>query len=191
MYSRATADPSAEKFLSPAGYFHYVSKTSTESKQTVSGFISAALSTLASRDLLSVAGPVMTTGGTLIATKTAFIVLSPDAFDGPFLVGIASGSLSAAQIEAAIENQGPISPAHSVNTEVASRWRHIRVLGVIGFNDDAAGSAGILWVDEAIKLAWAEEDAGYQYWIYNLGPTLTAGSTFEITHKDFVIFDRD
>ncbi len=168
-----------------------MSKTSTESKQTVSGFVSAALGTLASRDVNVIAGPVMVTGGTLIATKTAFVVLSPDAFDGPFLVGIAAGVLSAAQIEAAIENQGPISPAHSTNTEVASRWRHIRVLGVIEFDNAAAGSAGVLWVDEAIKLAWATNDAGYQWFIYNLGPALSAGSTFEVTHKDFVIFDRD
>ncbi len=161
---------------------------------TLSGFVSVALSTLASRDLLLsgfVAAQVV--GGTLISTKTVMTVLSPDQFDGPFLVGVATGALTAAEIEAAIENLGPSGPAHSTQTELSSRFRHIRTLGVIDFrNQDAAvGSAGVLWIDEQIKMGWAEQDGGYQWWIYNLGPTLVAGSTWEVTERSFVIYDKD
>ncbi len=163
-----------------------------DEKMTLSGFVSTALGALSARDLILsgfVAAQVV--GGTLISTKTVHTILSPDQFDGPFLIGVATGALTAAEIEAAMENLGPSGPAHSTQTELSSRFRHIRTLGVIQFDDAAAGSAGVLWIDEQIKMGWAEQDGGYQWWLYNLGPALVAGSTWEVTERSFVIYDKD
>ncbi len=157
----------------------------------MSGFATAALGALASRDLNVLAGPTQQTGGTLISTKTVHTILGPDQFDGPFLLGVATGNLTAAEIEAAIENQGPSGPAHAAQTEIATRFRHIRTLGVIDLKDGAGPQAGTLWIDEQIKLGWAEADGGWNWWIYNLGPALVAGATWEVTERDFVIYDKD
>jgi len=172
-----------------------MSKVGSESKQTVSGFSSVALSTLASRDLaLANATHTMVAGGTLVSLTAAVVILNPDQFDGPFLWGVSTGALSAAEIEAAIENTGPSGPAHSAQTELGSRFRHIRVLGLINpdplsTSNPSAATAFIR--NMRIKLGWAEQDGGWRYWVYNLGSDLVTGSTLEITDIAFVIFDRD
>ncbi len=168
-----------------------MSKITANEKQTVSGFASLALSTLASRTALVLAGPGQNGGGTFISTKTAMVILSADQFDGPFLVGVATGNLSAAQIEAAIENNGPAGMGHSDLTEIATRFRHIRTMGIIDLKDGAGIQPGTKWIDEAVKLGWTEGDGGWNWWIYNLGPTLVAGATWEVTERDFVIYDKD
>ncbi len=168
-----------------------MAKSTGELKQSVTGVGSLALATLASRDLVIVAGPAMVTGGTLISTKTVMTVLQPDAVDGPFLIGVAVGGLTAAQIESALELDGPSGPAHTDVIQNASRLRHIRTLGVLRQLLEQSGETMTLWIDQQIKLGFTEADAGWNWWIYNLGATLVAGSTWEITERDFVIFDRD
>ncbi len=185
------ADSCRPKVLILVGLFEGVAKNTGDLKQTVSAVGSLALSTLASRDVVTIASPVLVTGGTLVSTKTVMTVLSPDADDGPFLVGVAAGALSAAQIEAAIENDGPFGPTHMDQMQNASRFRHIRTLGVLQAGLAQAGETMLLWIDQQIKLGFTEADAGWVWWIYNLGATLVAGSTWEITERDFVIFDKD
>ncbi len=168
-----------------------MSKIKQNEKQTVSGFGTLALGALASRDLVVIAGPTQVVGGTLVSTKTVHAILSPDQFDGPFLIGVATGNITAAELEQAIENGGPSGPAHATGTEVASRFRHIRTLGVLDARDGAGVQPFTLWLDMAIKLGWAEQDGGWNWWIYNLGPDLVSGSTWEVTERNFVIYDKD
>lgn len=129
-----------------------------------------------------------------MSLTAAAVILNPDQFDGPFLWGLATGALTAAEIEAALENTGPSGPAHSAQTELGSRFRHIRVLGLINPNPLATANpnAATEFIrNMRIKMGWAEQDGGWRYWIYNLGPVLVAGSTFEITDIAFVVYDRD
>ncbi len=167
-----------------------MSKTQSESKMTVSGFQSAALGAMASRAVTIRNSPTLTAGGTLIKTQASFVILTPDIDDGPFLCGVATKGLANTEIEAALENQGPLSPEHNSQSEVSTRFRHIRIFGIIAPNED---STRTLWryFEEVTKLGFSEADAGYQFWIYNLGAALSSGSTLEVTHADFVIFDRD
>ncbi len=169
-----------------------MSKVGTTSKMTVAGFGTIALSTLGTRVVLSMGDiSVQVVGGTLISMKAAITVLGADSFDGPFLVGLATRNLTAAQIEAAMESNGPSGPTHSTQTELSSRFRHIRTLGIL--KPDPAETLGpyTLWIDEVIKLGWAEQDGGWLWWIYNLGPNLVTGATWEVTERAFVVYDRD
>ena len=169
-----------------------MTKSGGNTKQTVSGFGSIALGALASRDcLLQTAFDVQSDSGTLIQLTAACTILGADQYDGPFMWGLATGALTASDIEESIENQGPASPAHSSTFSAReARWRHIRILGFI-FPNDSAGvyNVGEAVMDKVVKLGWAEADTGWRYWIYNLGAALVAGGTWEVTEKAFVIYD--
>ncbi len=171
-----------------------MSKVTSPDKMTLAGFKAVALGALASRKvLLSGFISAQSGGGTLININVQMHVLNPDGADGPFIVGIATGALSATEIESALENQGPSGPAHSAQTEVSTRWRHIRKLGWLFSTGQPETNQTYVanFQGKFTPMGWAEQDGGYQYWIYNVGNDLVTGSTWNVDEANFVIMDRD
>ncbi len=169
-----------------------MSKNSQSNKMSVAGFQSVALGALAQRDVAILAAPTQVVGGTLVTEKSAHLISAVDAADGPFIVGVATAGLSATEIEEAIEIGGPSGPTHKPSTETSSRWRHIRVLGLISPSAESDTAAYRAYFDKVVKMGWTEGDTGWTYWIYNMGAALTTGSTWEITTMgSFVVYDKD
>ncbi len=158
---------------------------------TVSNIPSVALGTLANKTGVLIAGPVMTRGGRLISLRMASIVHTLTAGDGPFLYGISDKSLSLAELEAFLEQNGPVTPSDKVAMELQSRGKVVRTLGII-----APVAAGLTAVTPYLKnesvsgLRFTEEEAGWNYWIWNMGPALTAGSTWQSQVQSFVEFQE-
>ncbi len=170
-----------------------MSKPTTESLMTVSGFNAQALGTLSERDVVVNDAQIATqlTGGTYISSKTIWMIKAPDAGDGPFLCGVAAGALSATQIEEFLEMDGPTGPVHSGVTEISTRGRHIRILGILKPQAASSTLTYIAMFDQLVKMGWGEQDGGWNYWLYNLGATLTTGSTWEVHEVTFVKYDKD
>ncbi len=167
-----------------------MSKVSGEMEASVSGYQEVALGTLAQRGAAILAAATMVSGGTNIVEKSMHVITSVDQGDGPYLIGICTGALSAAQIEAAFENDGPSGPAHSTQTELSSRFRHIRILGELSPDPADPAATYHKYFEKTVKMGWDEQDAGWNYWIYNLGPVLVTGSTWGVTTMgSFVKFD--
>ncbi len=149
-----------------------MAKHNSERKVTMGGFISTPLSTLGTRKVLTAKISTLIDSGTLISARGVTTLLTPDDDDGPFIFGCQTGGLSATDIEAAFEAQGPTSRQHDADKEVASRWRHIRVLGVLMVNHGAnATHSYVLAFDKVVKMGFTEADAGWEYFVYNLGAT--------------------
>jgi len=168
-----------------------MSKITKSMKATVSGRQTEALGALVQATVAIEPGPSQVVGGTLIAEKVVFRVSGTDAGDGPFLCGVATGALTALEIAAAINNDGPSGPAHSTQTELSSRFRHIRVYGVMESKENAVAEPLLAYFDAVTKMGWAEQDAGWNYWVYLLGADLTSGSTLEVVNTSFVVYDKD
>lgn len=135
---------------------------------------------------------VQVVGGTLIKSNVIAGVRAQDLDDGPFLFGVATRGLSVTEIAAYFANNGPSGPTHSGQTELASRGRHIRIIGAIGARaKDAVDQSNWEHFEKVIKMGWAEQDGGYAYWIMNIGADLLTGSTFFGQMADFVVWDKD
>lgn len=157
---------------------------------TITEVPSVALGALASRTAVAVIGPNMTQAGALISTTHAAVVLDQDSADGPFLYGIASRSLSVTEIKEYLEIGGPTFSSENIGQEQSTRGKRIRVLDVIGANEGNQGADTPSYVFKKnlslSGLAWTIQDAGWLWWIYNLGALLVAGSVFEVTAQNFV-----
>lgn len=170
-----------------------VSKVASESLMTITGFNSQALGALATRDLVLNDAQIATqlVGGTYISSKTIWMIKDPDAADGPYLCGVATGALTATQIEDYLEMDGPTGPTHSGVTEISERGRHIRILGILNAPAFQNNGVFISMFDQVVKMGWAEQDGGWNYWLYNLGDSILTGSTWEVHEVTFVKYDRD
>ncbi len=122
----------------------------------------------------------------MMSTRGSMHVRSLTAGDGPFLVGIASKSLTLVQLEEYLETNGPVFEEDTNNVERATRGKNIRTLGTIV--PQGSGQCGALWLDNKslAGLRFSEESAGWNNWVYNLGPAMTTGSTFGIALQHFV-----
>ncbi len=158
----------------------------------VSGRVSTSLLTLDTKTTLLAGSQIATqvVSGTLISTKVVYTVRNPDADDGPFLCGVAVNGMSVAEVEAWIGNNGPVGPEHSTLTEIASRGRHIRVFGLLESEGSNATQTYAQMFAEHVKLGWTKADAGWIYWIHNLGAQLTTGSTWDVQEFSFVKYDK-
>ncbi len=109
--------------------------------------------------------------------------------DGPLSLWIANGDLSLAEIEEAIEVEGPLDRSDRIRTEQAERY--VTQLGVITFVE---GSVGMQMyprngdVGEAI-IRWTFSNAkGWTFVVYNEGTALTTGGVVHMRGKAFGVW---
>ncbi len=143
------------------------------------------------RDTVLKTAPLLTLtdGGTLIKSRTYQFIRDIDVNDGPFLVGVAGADLDVNEIAGYYILDGPQGLTHKAANEIVPRGRHIRTLGYLNPSEIAAGGVIAGAFDILTKLGFHEDEGGYDYFIMNLGNDLVTGSTWEVTHEDFVIWD--
>ena len=149
---------------------------------------SLSLATLAALTLLSVTGNTMTASGRILSSTISAAIAGLTARDGPWLFGCANRDYTDAEIEAYLENAGPVSPSDKVSREVASRGKNIRVLGVIEPRGNGTTASLFLKNIRMAGLEFNEDSSGIDWWIYNLGLQMTTGATLRIMAQHFVEF---
>ncbi len=156
---------------------------------TVSSVTTEGLGTLATLTGILDASPVMTRGGKILSMRGVIEAHSITPGDGPFMIGIADKGISLAQLEAFIENAGPVTPDETAKAEIQSRGQRIRTLGVLQPQGD--GSVASLHLDNVSMkgMKFSEEQAGWNYWLYNLGQAMTTGASWQNAIQAFVEFN--
>ncbi len=145
----------------------------------------AALGTLATNTAIQMAGPVTTHDVRLISITGLFSVARLTAGEGNFMYGISSADLSLSELEAYLENNGPLTPSDIVGKEVSTRGRYIRVLGKLTPSGNGGQAADFLKNVSLSGLKIAEDAGGYDFWIYNLDDALSTGATFRVATQIF------
>ncbi len=103
--------------------------------------------------------------------------------DGPLLFGLAPSDLTLAEIEAYLENAGPLTPSDITSREVASRGKYIRILGIAQSSQHPA----IYLDDKSLSGLKISEDAGgYTFFVYNVGAALTTGASLQVATQIFI-----
>ncbi len=106
--------------------------------------------------------------------------------DGPLLVGIADSSLTAAEIEEAIESQ----VLNSNSTSSEESMRAVWPLEVFNLSDPDGGPQSDLTRKDSKNLKWTFNNPnGWQWWVYNMSPfAITTGSQLIINAKAFGVW---
>ncbi len=147
------------------------------------------LTTLALDTAILAAGPACTRGGAIVSVRGSMSVRALTAGDGPWLVGIATGDLSLAEIEAYLELNGPLSPTLRAESEIASRGRYLRTLGLMRPFGDGS-TAGIFFDNKSISgLKFpesGESTVSWNLWLYNLDIAMTTGAQWKSLLQWFV-----
>ncbi len=112
--------------------------------------------------------------------------------DPSLMWGVANGDLTLAELEPFFELDGPKSPAEIAESEVASRGRVIRTLGVLS-PDPANAKVMIDMVNESLKgLKFSESGEpavpGWNWFVYNQHPSaaFTTGAVLLMQCRNFV-----
>jgi len=102
---------------------------------------------------------------------------------------IAEKGLSLALVEQYLEVNGPVSPDVVADAEKVSRGKSIRTLGVLQPMGD--GSVASLFLDNiSLKgLKFSEENAGWNWVLYNLGQSLSTGASWFSASQYFIEFN--
>jgi len=150
--------------------------------------VSATLSTLAAFKPILVAGPTMTRGGKLLSVRGAASLFSLTAGDGPLIWGVAQKGLSVVQLEEYLE-AAPVTPSAVDSVEKANRGARVRHLGVLVASADGTTASDFVDNVGLSGLKFSEEEAGWNYWLYNLGKALTTGSSAGFALVFFVEFN--
>ncbi len=105
------------------------------------------------------------------------------------LFGIADGDFTLAEIEAAIEVSGPLGPNDKTNADAAERF--VKLIGAI---DRETGTEAIFEnaqgghkMENTIRWTFAATKS-WNYFVYNLGNTLTTGSNLLLRAKSFGVW---
>ncbi len=150
-----------------------------------------ALSTLGGETALLIPGPTMTRGGGILSIRGTASVHSLTAGDGPFLFGIMNKDLTQNELEEYLELNGPVHPDDTTAVETTSRGKKIRSLGIIFPLGNGTVAALQYLKDVSLSgLRFSEEAAGFSFWIYNLGGSLTTGSFLTIVMQLFLRWNR-
>ncbi len=109
--------------------------------------------------------------------------------NGPFLFGVLEKGISLAQLEAYLENAGPVSPDETAKAEISTRGQRIRTLGTLQPQGD--GTVASLHFDNVSMkgLKFSEENSGWSHWIYNLGKVADTGATWTCAFQAFCEFN--
>ncbi len=153
------------------------------------------LSTLSSNTVLKQAGVLAFTDRFRLIKATAIVTLKGiTAGDGPLLVGLASNSLTAAEIAEAISANGPLSRQAVTETEAA--MCPVWLLGVFQSLGNAvellqateSGSPG--YVEKTIRWTFGVDSSpGYTWFAQNRsGSALQTGGTIVIESKMFGVW---
>ncbi len=154
--------------------------------------VDGALGALAAQDAVSFAGPVITEDFRILKSEVYALVNALTTNEGHgLLFGIANGELSAAEVEEAIEASGPLDRNDRVPTERAER--NVKVLGFIDNAELAATTRQFKNPEGGNHLVskhrWTYNNPeGWDWWIYNLGGSLTTGSTLQLYATHFGIW---
>ncbi len=110
------------------------------------------------------------------------------------LFGLASGSLTLAEIEEAIEANGPISPAAGPEKEQA--MRPVFLLGAMGASQDATRTESRILNENGgaqivTKPRWTfTAGDSWNWFVYNQGQTMTGNAVIRITAKSWGLYLR-
>ncbi len=154
--------------------------------------VSFTVGTLAALVGLIVAGPAVTRGGRLLSTNLAGGHRGGTAGDPKLLFGIMNGDFSLGELDEFLQLDGPTSPNLKTESEIASRGRYIRSLGVI--DPSPGSSASVIWFDnvslKGLEFSESGEGSspGWDWWIFNISQTtaMTTGGLVEFQARNFV-----
>ncbi len=128
----------------------------------------------------------MTRGGRLLSVSGQIAWRSGTASDGPFAVWLVENGLTLTTFEEYLELTGPVQPRDVANSEIATRGKIVRYLGLLVPRGDGT-TAGLDLVNKGMAgLAFNEENAGFSLIIYNLGNTVDTGSIVRAFLQCFV-----
>ncbi len=148
-------------------------------------------------------GALANSAGILIGTPTATLeryrmiklelnasITSLTSGEGSGLkIGIADGDLTLAEIEEALETNGPLGPNDTVQAAIAERM--IILLGTIDFETGTVGvfenEQGGHQMDKTIRWTFARTK-GWNFFVYNMGGALTTGPNVRIVVKSFGVW---
>ena len=152
-----------------------------------------------SQGLLALANSAGILIGTNLATLERFRIIKLEVWASitglttgegtSLLFGIADGDLTLAEIEAAIENNGPVGPNDSVSIAVSERL--IFLLGAI---DRETGTEAIFenqtgghMMEKNIRWTFARTKS-WNFFVYNIGNILTTGASCQLRAKSFGVW---
>ncbi len=142
------------------------------------------LGALSGEDVAAIAGPVLTMGYRIIKTVWTGVAVGITAGEGSGLIlGIANNDLTAAQIEASLEAQGPLFRGDRNLEELSNRFTKIvgQSVPVLGAVELAfVGPEGGAPVSTILRWSFPLGTSGWKWFIYNLGTGLTTGGTMRI-----------
>ncbi len=147
--------------------------------------VTITLGALATLDTTVGAGPVLAQGYRIIKTvwSATAVALSSNQGSG-MILGIVNKDLSAAQIEASLEANGPLFRGDRDREELAERFT--KQLGqvtstlVSGTEVVFKGPTGGSPTETILRWSFPLGAAGWNWWIYNLGSTLTTGASAHV-----------
>ncbi len=155
--------------------------TGTIIRETIAA---AALGALGGSDVVGFASPGITEDFRILKTVVYAAVDGMTASEGELLaLYIGNGELLAAEVEAAIEADGPLDRNDRGGAELAERQVHL--IGVGRKQSDAdtfvqfeSQEGGLIMED---KFRWTYSDSeGWAWFIYNMGGSMTTGSTLQL-----------
>jgi len=108
---------------------------------------------------------------------------------GQLMLGIANGNLTLAEIEAAIESNGPVDRSDRVLTELAER----AVFYIGRFMPPGVVATDFMFGDFEPKVRWSfGETDGWNFFVHNLDATaLTTGATVRLKATHFGVWIGD
>lgn len=143
------------------------------------------LGALTTLDTAVAAGPVLTQGYRIIKTRWSATGVALTSNEGMGIqLGIANKDLTAQQIEASLETNGPLFRADRDREETAERYTML--LGssiatlVSGTEIVIVGPNGGAPTETILRWSFPLGAAGWNWFVYNLGGTLTTGASLHI-----------
>ncbi len=126
----------------------------------------------------------------IISLELTAVITGLTAGEGDgLLLGIADGNYDIAQIEAAIEANGPLGPNEKIEEELSERYT--KILGTV---DHEVGTEAVFRnkqggyiIEETIRWTFARSKS-WDYFVYNQGATLTTGATASIRAKVYGVW---
>ncbi len=119
----------------------------------------------------------------------ATIVAKTDGEQRGMVLGLADGTLTLAEIEEAIESNGPLGPNETVEAEIG-----MRPMWMFGASVFADGTDGIFLnedggplMSETIRWTFSRT-ASWNWFLYNSGVAPTTGSTIKLRAKNFGVW---
>ncbi len=140
------------------------------------------LGALATNTAIIANGPSMVHGGFVTSSEIIAHLASITAGEGNgLMLRIASKRVDAAELEEAIEVNGPVFPKQDPEAHRADRvYRFIGHIGPQGELTPTSTRQTLFRDSYATRLAFDEDSGGWLWFCYNLGAQLTTGGTIKV-----------